>query len=465
MGHKKKKNRMHTVNNTIEQQAPVIEDKSIVESSIPAPITNANESDSSDSTTMQSGVSQTTLQVQNNNSDVIPNSLTHDAIHLAIEKIQSDEEYLFLTKTKGNIKEAIRTFEDLKTIIQKANIEYENVKSDIGSIIAESQLFEKNFDAICLFKSPDQSVEAKDWFSSLSNALLLMEKAAKGEIDEKLGRIPPSNFRACIRQSSQFDPVYSISISTPIYRLKPKACSELLSSFAIKVANSLSLQSKYLLNTEQELKSELLKVLSESQTCKDVAALQNSIDKSELEELMLNLDNSIGTDNRDELEQLFSDVTKFQDGLEELNKSIYDQSCQITKTVSSLQDSFYKNSLKDFYKLFNDVSKLLRSFTSLDFSNINESEKEIWQSLLINLKSRVLKFLNYLSIYENEAVEEEVTIWNDSMDFIEILEAEEDDSKDEGLISKINSTGFYYKNADGEKTLIEKTKVFVYRKS
>ena len=67
MGHKKKKNRMHTVNNTIEQQAPVIEDKSIVESSIPAPITNANESDSSDSTTMQSGVSQTTLQVQNNN--------------------------------------------------------------------------------------------------------------------------------------------------------------------------------------------------------------------------------------------------------------------------------------------------------------------------------------------------------------------------------------------------------------
>ena len=51
------------------------------------------------------------------------------------------------------------------------------------------------------------------------------------------------------------------------------------------------------------------------------------------------------------------------------------------------------------------------------------------------------------------------------MDFIEIMEGEEDDSKPEGQISKINSIGFYYL-LDGEKKVyIEKTKVFVYRKS
>lgn len=464
MGHKKKENRMQTVNN-IDQQVSVIEDKSVIESSIGAPDINASESEYSDSIAMQGDVSQTVQKEQDNNSNVITCQVSPDAIHHAIEKIQANEDYLFLIKTKENIKKSIEAFENLKTIIQKANIEYENVKSDIGSIIAESRLFEKNFDTICLFKSPDQSVEARDWFSSLSNALLLMEKASKGEIDEKLGRVPPSNFRACIIQSSQFDPVYSIPISTPIYRLKSNACPESLSAFAMKVANSLSMQSKYILYTEQELKSELLKVLSESQTYKDIVALQSSIDKSELEELILNLDNCIGTDNKDELEHLSSEVTKFQNKLEELNKSIYDQSFQITKTVSSLRDSFYKNSLKDFYKLFNDVSKLLRSFTTIDFSNIDEFEKEIWQSLLINLKSRVLKFLNYLSIYENETVEEEVTIWNESMDFIEILDGEEDDSKDVGLISKINSIGFHYRNADGERTLIEKTKVFAYRKS
>ena len=74
-------------------------------------------------------------------------------------------------------------------------------------------------------------------------------------------------------------------------------------------------------------------------------------------------------------------------------------------------------------------------------------------------------YLNRLGIYENETIIENETIWKDDMDFIEIMEGEEDDTKPEGQISKINSIGFHYIIDENKKEYIEKTKVFVYRKS
>lgn len=394
-----------------------------------------------------------------------------------LERIESNNEYIFYKTTSNELVEIRENrLDQIIHLIQKANILFEQLIIDLTSIIANSNLFEKNFDVLCLFKSPDQSTEAKDWFDSLHRALELMDKAAKKEVDNGLGRIPPSNFRACIKSSSLFDPVYTISVSTPIYRVKTGACSEEFFPIAQKGANSFTMHTKYILNAEQKLKTTLLKVLSDSDEIKGINQLcilpvvnggDNPIERMrKIRSCIETLEEHISIEDYEcvDLVDVFdAEIHQFLDSLPELNNILYNAKDSLLNKVVSIEKNFYKTSLSDVFKLYNDISKMCISFEKTDLSMSENEESLRWQNILIDIKCKIIKYLNELGIYENETVKENETIWNDSMDFIDIIEGEEDNDKPEGQISKINSIGFYYLVHE-EKKYIEKTKVFVYRR-
>ena len=391
-----------------------------------------------------------------------------------LNSIELDEEYSFYNSSKDLLSDIKYRYDSIRALIQKANIMFEKLNSDLSVVITDAKLFEKNFDVLCLFKSPDINEEAKDWFNSLSSALDLMKKAMEGQIDEKLGRVPPSNFRACIKNSSQFDPVYTMSVLTPIYRVKAGSCSEEFFPIASKGANSFSIHSKYLLNTELKLKSVLLTILPESENYKEICNLCSLpiIDgdkdlisyisdlKHKIEEIEESDDKNV-----EDIESIESFVASFSNRCAEINNVLYESRERVKDILSSVEKQFYKAGMSDLYKLYNDISKLILFFEKTDVAALRNEESMTWHHMLLEIKSKITDYLNRLGIYENETVIENETIWNDRMDFIEIMEGEEDDSKPEGQISKINSIGFYYL-LDGEKKVyIEKTKVFVYRKS
>lgn len=396
----------------------------------------------------------------------------------SLSTLRSEEEYSFYESSLEYLSDIKKKYNNIQTLIQKANISFEKFNYNISTIISESKIFEKNFDVLCLFKSPDISNEAKDWFVSLTRALDLMEKALKGETDEKLGRIPPANFRACIKNSSQYDPIYTMSVSTPIYRVKADSCSDEFFPIAWKGANSFSLYSKYLLNTEQKLKTVLLTVLPESDIDKAINAdclpptIEGDKDPitfiSELESKLDAIELDIKCDTFESLEELDfieSFISNFPVKLTEINNLLYESKERVKDSLTSVEKQFYKTGLSDLFKMYNDISKLILSFEKTDAATLRGEDSQSWHNILLDLKLKTTDYLNRLGIYENETVIENATIWNENMDFIEILEGEEDNSKPEGQISKVNSIGFYYMQASGKKDYIEKTKVFVYRKS
>ena len=400
-----------------------------------------------------------------------------ESLRQSLQKIESEEEYKFYTSSIEYLSNIKSRYNKIQILIQKANIYFEELNSQLSDVISNSKIFEKNFDVLCLFKSPDINKEAKDWFESLTYALELMQKAAKGEKDEKLGRIPPFNFRACIKSASSFDPVYSVSVSTPIYRVKPGTCTDEFFPIAWKGSNSFTLHSKYLLNTEQKLKKVLLMVLPESEKAKEFIELCSAPlmdeDKdlisymSEIGPKLDSIESDIKCDmygNVDELNNIETSVSKISNSLSDLNNLLYDAKERAMNCVCALEKHFYKVGLSDLFKLYNDISKLILSFENTDVATLRDEESFKWQKLLLELKNKVKDFLYFLDIEENKPVYENETIWKDDMDFIEIMEAEEDDSKPEGLISKINSIGFHY-TLEGKTEYIEKTKVFVFRKS
>lgn len=394
-----------------------------------------------------------------------------------LERIESNNEYVFYKTTSNELVEIRENrLEQICHLIQKANILFEQLNIDLTSIVANSNLFEKNFDVLCLFKSPDQSTEAKDWFDSLHRALELMDKAAQNEVDDGLGRIPPYNFRACIKSSSLFDPVYTIAVSTPIYRVKPAACSEEFFPIAQKGANSFTMHTKYLLNAEQKLKSTLLKVLPDSAEIKAINQLcilptvnggDNPIERMrEIRSGIETLKEHISIDDYESvnvLDDIDAQIHQFLDSLPELNNILYNAKETLLNRVVSIEKNFYRTSLSDVFKLYNDICKMCLSFEKTVLSMSENEEFLRWRNILIDIKCKIIGYLNDLGIYENETVKEDETIWNDSMDFIDIIEGEEDNDKPEGQISKINSIGFYYL-VNEEKKYIEKTKVFVYRR-
>lgn len=402
-----------------------------------------------------------------------------DSLKASLKKLRLEEEYTFYESSKDFLSEILGKYHDIQTLIQKANISFEKLNYDLSAIIIDAKIFEKNFDVLCLFKSPAINKEAKDWFDSLSRALDMITKAMKGEKDEKLGRVPPTNFRACIKNSSQFDPIYTISVSTPIYRVKADSCTDEFFPIAWKGANSFSLHCKYLLNTEQKLKSALLTVLSESDTDKEIRNLCSppTIDEAkdlityicDCESTLADIESDIKEYDDfgrvDELESIESIISDIPRKLTEINNRLYNAKDQAEDRLSSVKKKFYKAGLSDLFKLYNDILKLISSFEKTDVATSRSEESQTWHGMLLKMKVTVTDYLNRLGIYENETVYENETIWNENMDFIEIMDGEEDDSKPEGQISKINSIGFHYMLPDKQKVFIEKTKVFVYRRS
>lgn len=474
-GHKNKRRNMTSVNNSAEDSQSM---------GIPSVV------EASTSATHNTETPNVDAHVQNLESVFVEDkhqdkSQDTDALMRKIAKLQdllrnlrSDEEYNFFVSSTEFFSDVQKKYSNIQYLIQKANIAFESLNSDISTIINKAKIFEKNFDVLCLFKSPDINKEAKDWFSSLSGALDLMEKAMKGEKDEKLGRIPPANFRACIKNSSQFDPVYTMSVSTPIYRVKAGTCTDNFFPIAWKAANSFSLHSKYILNTEQKLKSVLLMILSESENDKNIRslcllpAIEGDKDPIKyLEHIEARLE-SIALDIElkdykgiEELETIGDSLTSFTGKLTEINKKVYEAKEKVTDCIFAVEKQFYKVALSDLFKMYNDIAKLILSFEKSVAETLRDDESQKWHNLLLEMKSKMTDYLSRLGIYENETIIENETIWTDDMDFIEIMEGEEDDSKPEGQISKINSIGFHYMVGENQREYIEKTKVFVYRKS
>jgi len=450
---------------------------SLIEASMPAP--HCLDENTADANGVQIAHTEVTVDCREN--DINSNKALFERIKRlrdSLSTLRSEEEYSFYESSLEFLFDIKKRYTNIQTLIYKANISFEKLSNNISTIISDSKIFEKNFDVLCLFKSPDISKEAKDWFVSLTRALDLMEKAMKGETDEKLGRIPPTNFRACIKNSSQYDPIYTMSVSTPIYRVKADSCSDEFFPIAWKGANSFSLHSKYLLNTEQKLKTVLLNVLSESDIDKEINSdclpptIEGDKDPitfiSELESKLEAIELDIKCDTCESLEELDfieSFISNFPVKLTEINNLLYESKERVKNSLTSIEKQFYKTGLSDLFKMYNDISKLILSFEKTDAATLRDEESQSWHNLLLELKSKITDYLNRLGIYENETVIEDETIWDENMDFIEILEGEEDNSKPEGQISKINSIGFYYMQANGKKDYIEKTKVFVYRKS
>lgn len=473
---KNKRRNMTRVNNIAEDSQSMDITPSIVEASVPAPHNTEVPPKDTDVHDTQSGIVEDNHQDEVKDIDVILHKVAE--LQDLLRKIQSDEEFAFYMSSIEFLSDVQKRYNNIQSLIQKANIAFESLNSDISTIIAETKIFEKNFDVLCLFKSPDINKEARDWFSSLSGALELMEKAMKGEKDEKLGRIPPTNFRACVKNSSQFDPIYTMSVSTPIYRVKAGTCTDNFFPVAWKGANSFSLHSKYLLNTEQKLKSVLLMILSESKNDKDIKSLclVPTIDGDKdpikyLEDVETRLE-SITLDIElndykgiEDLETIDDSLKCFSGKLTEINNILYEAKEKITECILAIEKQFYKVSLSDLFKMYNDIAKLILSFEKTVATSSSDDESKKWHNMLLEMKSKMTDYFNRLGIYENETIIENETIWKDDMDFIEIMEGEEDDTKPEGQISKINSIGFHYILDENKKEYIEKTKVFVYRKS
>lgn len=477
-GHKNKNKRrnMTSVNNKAEDSQLMDTTSTVVEASISASHNIEVYPKDTDVQDVQSSIVEENHQDEAQDTDAIMQKIAN--LQNLLNKLRSDEEYAFYVSSTEFLSDVKKRYNNIQSLIQKANIAFESLNSDISTIIADAKIFEKNFDVLCLFKSPDINKEAKDWFSSLSGALDLMEKAMKGEKDEKLGRIPPTNFRACVKNSSQFDPIYTMSVSTPIYRVKAGTCTDDFFPTAWKGANSFSLHSKYLLNTEQKLKSVLLMILSESENDKNINSLclVPTIDGDKdaikyLEDLETRLESiTLDIELKDykeieELETINDSLKNFSGKLTEINNSLYDAKEKLTDGISAVEKQFYKISLSDLFKMYNDIAKLILSFEKTVATSTRDDESQKWHNMLLEMKSKITDYLNRLGIYENETIIENETIWKDDMDFIEIMEGEEDDTKPEGEISKINSIGFHYIIDENKKEYIEKTKVFVYRKS
>ena len=476
-GHKNRSRNMTNVKITTEGSRSLDTISSIVEASVQSEPhnTEAQKADV-EKYTSQSNYVENIHQEEPQDNDAFIHKIAD--LQELLSQIRSGEEYKFYESSAEFLLDAKKRYCNIQSLIQKANIAFESLNSDISTIIANTNMFEKNFDVLCLFKSPDINTEAEDWFLSLSEALDLMKKAKKGVKDERLGRIPPLNFRACIKNSSQFDPIYTMSISTPIYRVKVGCCSDDFFPYVRRVANSFSLHCKYLLNTEQKLKSVLLTILQESdkdKRIKDMCLIPTMGGDKEpnkyLEDIEEKLE-SIKTDieikdynSVEELETIKETLISFPNKLTEFNNILYEAKDKVTNYIAAVEKQFYKVALSDFFKMYNDITKLILSLEKKVAEASRNDEFQKWRNILLEIKSEMIDYLNRLDIYENDTIMENETIWNDDMDFIEIMEGEEDDSKPEGQISKINSIGFHYIGDRNKKEYIEKTKVFVYRKS
>lgn len=386
-----------------------------------------------------------------------------------LDGILASEEFKNHVETQSKLEATLGKLREAILIVRRGAFEFQTFSTEYNDLITKSDWTKKEFDVIGLYQNPTESEIAKDWFNSIASALDLINKSVNGETDEKLGRVPPCNFRACLKMASHSDSVITLSTLTPIYRLKKALTDVALSDSVQPGVTELYTYSKWILSTEKRIIAELLKALKLEDRITEVENKLNSSVRGHISRLHDEL-SLYGTSDiqPDESESTISDddvelMQTARESLVEDSRELYNQDEELTATIGSLRKSFFKGALSDLYKMFNALCKTIDRFNAATRQIQDSEDKEIWNGLLLKIKNRIEAFLGTLNVYKNPDVFENTTVWNDTMEYVEILDAEDDDTHEHGMISQVHSIGFFIANSDGEKEYIEKTRVSVYR--
>lgn len=375
------------------------------------------------------------------------------------ETLFKSEEFCNYVETQKRLDTTINSLRLLMLTVRNSAFGFQNFLADFNDLITQSGWIRKDFDIIGLFQNPDESIIAKDWFESIIRGVELVDKAAKCEVDSDLGRVPPRTFRACLKLASRFDPVTTLSTLTPMFTLK-KELSDATLAYAIqRCATGFYNYAKWMLSTERKITVELLKTLNLTE---EIDVLYNSLRssaKEKLSRIYRELSTSICELSSNDIDWL---ETASEHLIEE-SGNLYDKTEHYSAAKSLLKKSFFKIALSDIFKMYNDISKAIDKFAKDTKDIVASEDKEVWNDLMFKMKNRIEEFLASLDIYKNPAVIEDVTIWDDTMDYVEIIDAEEEEGRELGMISQVHSIGFYVANGEGPKDYIEKTKVTVYR--
>lgn len=376
-----------------------------------------------------------------------------------VETLLKSEEFLNYEETQKRLYTTINSLKLLMLTVRKGAFGFQKFSADFNDFISQSGWVRKDFDIIGLYQNPDENVIAKDWFESIIKGVELVGKAAKGEVDSDLGRVPPRTFRACLKLASRFDPVTTLSTLTPMYTLKKELPDASLAYAIQKCATGFYNYAKWMLSTERKITVELLKTLNLNE---EIDVLYNSLNSSAKE----NLSRIYGELSTSICELSSNDIDWLETASERLieeSGALYDKVEQYSATKFSLKKSFFKTALSDIFKMYNDVCKAIDKFAKDTKDIVASEDKEEWKDLMLKTKNLIEDFLATLDIYRNPAVIEDITIWDDTMDFVEIIDADEEEGHELGMISQVHSIGFYMSDGEGPKDYIEKTKVTVYR--
>lgn len=393
--------------------------------------------------------------------------IQYDKVASLIDSFFKSEPYIEYEKLSSEFTESKRKFHDCVSLVRKGAIEYQLFLEEYNGILGRISWLGKEFDFIRLFQNPSENEISKDWFESIARALVLIEKSGQEEVDDKLGRIPPKNFRACLKLVSKQEMVATLPTLTPIYTLKNPLDSEVMTTSVRNSIKTFYNNAKWLLSSERKITSELVKSLkaesdysieniNESEIVSKMRVIQSRLQaygSSEEEKK-----EAFATFDKDE----FDAVVNAQNLLTGEIHNLYQKNEELKVFSEGLKKSFLKSALADIYRLSNELDKVGEKFDKETTSLTEDINKDYWQSQLIELKSSVIKFLSKLDIYENPRVVKEETIWDDTMDYLEPIEAVDDAEKPLGLVCEVRSTGFYYQSGD-EKEYIERTKVILYR--
>lgn len=161
-GNKNKRRNMTNVKNTIDTSQSLDTTSPVVEASIAEPHNIEEQKNETDEHVSQSNFVEDSHQDEPQDNEALICKIAD--LHDLLNKLRSGEEYKFCESSAEFLLDAQKRYCSIQSLIQKANIAFESLNSSISTIIADTKIFEKNFDVLCLFKSPDINKEAEDWF-------------------------------------------------------------------------------------------------------------------------------------------------------------------------------------------------------------------------------------------------------------------------------------------------------------
>ena len=141
-GHKNKNKRrnMTSVNNKAEDPQLMDTTSTVVEASISA---SHNIEVYPKDTDVQSSIVEENHQDEAQDTDAIMQKIAN--LQNLLNKLRSDEEYAFYVSSTEFLSDVKKRYNNIQSLIQKANIAFESLNSDISTIIADAKIFEKNF--------------------------------------------------------------------------------------------------------------------------------------------------------------------------------------------------------------------------------------------------------------------------------------------------------------------------------